>query len=556
MPNGRKYKGKSLSSKVASAAARSSGSRAAAVSAARGAVRRSSSRRRVVRAPRAGATGGQPVGLAQYLTLQHKPLPRYSKLEMTLERYGALQLNQWRRFNAFERFHVQPDSGKTMWAGVPFKLTCGTALAQSALDTDWVPNNCDVYDVARKMAQGYTDQAPATVRSNPYSATAFVSQTAGDQSGDLPFAANAFGSAYGAYSNLQALSIKNNSVEVMIENVSSLDAFVEEWELVYRKPMVVGEWFTNRDASGLSAVAITRGGTANDYLGGWDQSILAPTGPVSAVPGNINPEPALFNGRDQYPYTGHLNPYTTGGVAYTRDTKQYGTRLAGCALEQYARMCIRDREQQALVTPLLQPNLIRNAEVIETVGVVTAEVLLCNPMNDPSLAWPRGKPNTCGWRLRRVRRSITLKPGQSRHYKLPVDASFVQNLENLPRVADKRMDWYMAQKFGTTTSTNTEIRDTSSLPSHMKFRFFRVYGDMISNRNLADTTADSDYQTGSCRVMFMIKRAMDVRWHSRTNIRQVDPLFAFNTSVALASQEALNDETDIPQNVAIAGDAA
>jgi hypothetical protein len=226
-------------------------------------------------------------------------------------------------------------------------------------------------------------------------------------------------------------------------------------------------------------------------------------------------------------------------------------------LEQFARICLNHRLSQAYAAPYLIPNANPRSEVTMTVGFVSPESLLCNPMNDPKQAFPRSVKNTHGYRLVKVKKAHCLKPGQSMKVRIPMKDSFYQDFSDLPRVADREADKAMAKRFVAAVAAdkldyNSVTRDATSLPNRIRCHFFRVFGDMISDKTRAENLGDSDFQTGTCRVQFMIRRSVDCRLAQVQRPKEVDPLFAFDAKVLVANQEAINDETDAPAVVAMA----
>lgn len=535
---------------LAARSTRSRSARAAAVAAARRAPRRKASKRYVVRGPRPGS-GGQQVGLARFLT-HYKPLPGYSKMELALAKHGNIQLNEWRRFQSYERCHLQPDSGKCQWLGVPAKLVQGTTVTEPSTSSDYVPANCDLYDISRKMMQTYTDRA-AGAYTNPYSDLPSSSgDTVWQPIGDVAAVTSATTQQVGVTPRMRGIQVKNNWVEVLIENVSSLDAFVEQYVLEYRRPMVQGVWGAAYE--GNPGSMLTHADYGGGFVGGWNTTTNLPT----ATAADNDNEPKLFIPSKQYPATDHLHPYKD--QLANIDVRNYGSRFAGCLLEQYARICINHRMSQAYAQPLMTPS----QEVTNTVGFVSPLALLCNPMNDPKQAWPRSVKMTHGYRLVKVKKAHCLKPGASMRVRIPAKEAFYQDFADLPRVADREADLVMSKRLPGVTgglaanklNYNTVSRTACSIPSNIRCHFFRVFGDMISDKSKTEPEADTDYQTGSTRLQFMIRRSMDVRLAQFERPKEVDPMFGFDASVSWTNQEAINDETDAPMVVGVAGDVA
>ena len=555
-------------------AGRSGRSRSAGPAAGRGRLPGTGPRRYTLRGARPGAMGAQPVGASQFLARIPRG-PQMSGLENKLMKLG-LPIQKFCRFNSIERFHITPDSGHCFWGGVPYYLKQGTTVTpQASFSAQLNPSNCDLFDCARKIQEtfgvgavgaGFTNQnisLDKMVRTRASDATFGdnVQQFDGQELGVAVTAQVGLGNA----EQVRQWVVRSNEVSITMENTSTLDAFVEQYELTYTMPKIP-----------LIALSHERGAAGSFSSDRWNRGIGTPGGgiPLSSTLGlTAHNYPTCFDVRDGLPAEPGVFPESGVGAVF-RDVRKYGSRFSGQMLESYAGIALNHRPAEALIYPTTVPS-VRSVETpvaaaayqagiaagltvaLATAAALTAQgteafrvptmrEMLCHPMNDPTKLYPIGVKNTSGFKLKRLPGQIVLKPGASRLIKLPVKKGFTLDIDDFCRVVDQEEDYINALN-------NPDYRDVSSLPKSVTIRFFRVRGDMIQSKVAAANTGDTDYQTGSCTVMFQVMRSFWMRSISQLKAKETSPLNAFDVVVTLVNQEAINDEQDAPAAVDSAG---
>jgi len=522
--------------------------------------------------------GGQPIGASQFLARVPRG-PKISHLEMKLLTLG-MPIQKFRRFSSVERFHITPASGCCYWGGVPYYLKQGTThITQSYFNVDLQPSNGDLFDAAAKIQEtlrlgnGGGDNGGQNMSLDKLIRSAAGAVTIGNTT---PFdirlsdgqAISSLTAAVGLGTGQQVREwvVKANDVSITMENTSTLDAFVEQYELTYTMPKF-GLTLLNRDRSEQSYASFAA--VFNRVIGtpaGTDTFSTLNTGLVTNYPN-------CFDVRNGVPAEPGVYP-EAGVDAQGYDVRKYGGRLSGQMLESYASIAANHRPILSMVYPtsLDVPNraidspmasIAYAASFAATGSVVTATAaalaaapqdaprrptireMLCHPMNDPTKLYPIGVKNTSGFHLKRLPGQIILKPGASRKITLPVKKGFTLDVDDFLRVVEQEIDSVL--------TGSTDYRDVVELPKTCTIRFFRVRGDMIQSKTSPALRGDTDYQTGSCTVVFQVMRSFWMRSVSQLHAKECSPLNAFDAFVSIADQEAINDETDAPAPVDATG---
>ena len=524
-------------------AARTSRTRAAAVRRRRGGVGRSR-RGASKRGRRKAAGSSQSVPGAGRYAVKSLKAPAVPALQVALKKLG-LPIAEWVHFESHLNWHIQPPSGRCYWGGVPHKLIQGTLLALPTTDTDYMPSNCDLFDAARKLNQGTNDAGSVGYQPFYDAGPKASRQTFGENiSGTGGVNAGVVGETVFAKEHVRQLMVAKNEVNVTMENVSSLDAFIEQYELVYTRPDALGQ--PSLSQSGYPAIVNqwysigTHGATiaydsAADVADTLNTVFLYST---AAMPYYrcVWPEWAMTSSAADI----------AAGLGKVRNYRHYEMRLAAQLLESYVHICLNHRNNIALFdqtedlpyTAAGTSVPVPSAVVTTTQRRLSVEEALAHPLNDPTKLWPPAFPNKSGFHLRKLPGLITLKPGSSVKVHLPVSKQFMLDESSFPRIQDSDTDQ-------SSNGANGVYRTVATLPRKVTCRFFRVHGDMVQSTAVGDTLGDHDYQTGSARVQFTTNRSFWMKRIVNYNTKQPDVFNEFpDPQIAIGSQAFQNNAQD------------
>ena len=493
---------------VVASSARGAGARAAAVHAARGGynTRPKSARMTTAKSSR--------VGMAKNI-LFPASLPAITPLERKLESMGV-RVDKWVAHRSNEICHIEPASQHARWYGVPEFLEQGNTSVPARLlnNDDYAVQNCDLFDIYREHCQSfydskltpYIDPMYATDRLGAGGRTAVTgNQSAAQMFGQTVFDFLGDSQPPTLHHQRGMLHIRNHKVQTHFENVSTIDAFVQEYELVY----------TEQDSAGMV-----------------DQTIgsLDPTNVNIVTTSNAS---TFSNIQVTYP------SFDPTSIWALQTPLMYGPRMGGAMIHQYFMYA-----KYMLGKMSVQGNLGSLYGGLEP-AECSVDQLGCHTKNDPLQAMPPGATRKCAWRLVKVGSVITLKPGASVLKVHPVRKSRDVDVFDLPviRLAYREDAGLLA--IGA---------PTMYLPKKARVFCFRVWGDMIQSNETTDASGDRDWQTGSPRVMITTDRRMATRVGLKTNQRAAYTTpYQFDVGVDKIHQVAINDETDAPAVVARAG---
>ena len=500
---------------VVASSARGSRSRAAVVHAARS---RSNSRLKGGSMTHAKSSR---IGMARTILLPAK-LPSLTPLEKKLESFGV-KVDKWVANRSNEICHVEPASQHARWLCVPEFLEQGvlSVPATVASKTDYAVKNCDLFDIYREHCQGTYDSNTAAVYVDPKYASNFALQangggtiSTGTQTAAQMFGINNSILGDGTRPNPSAsrgyLHVREHMVRTQFENVSTIDAFLQEYELVWSE-------------AGAASIS-------NDEIGDEDPAVL--TVPANPFARSFNTGFAVNIG------------YNPTALWTIQDPLFYGPRLGGAMLMQYFMYC------KYMIGVISAQGTLGDSN---TSGLIPSRVsvnqLACHTRNDPMQALPPRLPRKSGYRLVKVGAVVTLKPGQSIMKVHPARKSLDRDVYDFPVFRTK-----LLKDDSVATVSAVPPAPLTYIPKHSRVFCFRVWGDMIQDSVMSDLDGDRDWQTGSPRVMCVTDRRMATRISVNPNVRApyCTP-YEFDATVDKIHQTAINDETDAPAIVQRAG---
>jgi len=448
--------------------------------------------------------GADLLGMAK-ISAMYKKLPKLSSMEKRIEGLG-IAVPRWSMYRSLSRIKCVPASNRCHWFGIPDKLDHGWHYADQLVSPGTkvmlTPGNCDMYDVfVHQLARHVNLTNPyyeagvnmgnqwshllgvlQQIEGGPDSYAAI--QTHASTSTQVPDA---------VLSYTRGLNFRQY-VTTKIENISNLEAFIDTYELIYDPALRLD----------INNLGFTTGiNTSNpEWFGGGSTLRAAATDP-------------------QY---GH-DLSAALMIAYANEClvargKQLGLDATGSlqALE-YTQSGVRDLYDTDANKALAKMNMI--------------ERLFCSTVNDPLEAWPRGVKNLSGFRLRKVGKRQCLLPAQCISVSHFVKGRW--NYYQSPRG--------ISREGGQTDPANTVVRTVGKT----SVRFYRFHGDMIQSNVNTDVAAtdmvdvgnsykNTDFQTGSCALLFQTERTLQTRLHSCVNATIVPFVVPFDAKVELANQ--------------------
>jgi len=487
----------------------------------------------------------------------HRPLPvlrapRISLLETQLDRLGVA-VQRFRQFRSGERMNVQPASGHCRWYCVPHTMDYGmpmphgivydaTHFAEEQKVLKQTPNSGDLYDIYRNLTAGLgpggayaadTRQAPYLYGLNAVGGAAGIAGVPGQQ--DVTGTPALWAQIPSAFRIEKPGMDYTQRTSITYDNVSSLDAFVEVYELDY-------EALPNSQVYGASTL----------YLG--NDLPLSESVPYNQLPNRD----LLWAGTS----AGHPGvDYCPAGIVPT----QYPNPIFGGSLLKYYADCVLyQRTPIAVLAAPVVATTANNTELggafgtidlgpaVEGVALNSAgrgainnqeerDQVVCHPRVDPTRCTPPRRPTSkIGITLKRVREAQRIRPGQSSRFDVPALGTRHWSYADSPQGRKNQTEGI---PFNLTTVTRAKVY------------CFRVWGDMIHNKlEPGNTGAETDFQTGSTSVTFHQQRVIWARVRNQY-LTQVNPqLLPFDAVVDLINQEQINEETGRPEVIMQVGD--